>query len=251
MLDAGALDVAHVARVDALVLGDNDLAFTVGDVEARDFTTQTLGNELEFGAIGAQRKVVEHKEVGKNLLNGHADRLQQDRDRHLAATIDAEEQDVFRVELEIQPGATVRNDAGREQQLAGRVRLAAVMFKEHARRAVQLRHDDALGAIDHEGASGGHERQFTHVHFLFLHFLDDRLGRRFLVQNHQAHLGTQRRGKGQAALLAFLDIERRVTQHVGQEFETRKAIVRNDGENGRKGRLQPLVLALRRHPVGL
>ena len=196
-------------------------------------------------------EVVEYEEVGQDLLDRHADGLEQDRDRHLAAAVDAEEQDVLRVELEVQPRAAVRNDARREQQLARRVGLAAVVLEEHARRTMQLRHDDALGAIDHEGTGGGHERQFAHVHFLFLHFLDDRLGRRFLVQNHQAHLRTQRRREGQAALLAFLDVERRNAEDVGQEFETRKAIVRNDGENRRKRGLQAFVLALRRHLVRL
>jgi len=30
--------------------------------------------------------------------------------------------------------------------------LAAVVIEEHARAAMQLRHDDALGAVDDEGA---------------------------------------------------------------------------------------------------
>ena len=122
--------------------------------------------------------------------------------------------------------------------------LPLVVLEEHARRTVQLRHDHALGAVDDERAVVGHERHFAHVDFLLLHFLDDRLGRRFLVQDHQAHLGAQRRREGQAALLAFLDVERRVAQHVRQEFEARKTIVRHDRENGGEGGLQAFVLAL-------
>src|SRR3989338_8361222 len=33
---------------------------------------------------------------------------------------------------------------------------------------MKLAHDDALGAIDYEGAARRHERHFTHVHLLFL-----------------------------------------------------------------------------------
>jgi hypothetical protein len=71
-----------------------------------------------------QREVVEHEEVREDLFRRQADGLQQDRHRHLAATVDAEVQDVLRVELEVQPRAAVRNDPGREQQLARAVGLA-------------------------------------------------------------------------------------------------------------------------------
>ena len=102
--------------------------------------------------------------------------------------------------------------------LPRRVRLAAVVFEEHARRTVQLRNDHALGAVDDERAGGGHERNFAHVDFLLLHFLDHWLGRRFLVEHHQAHLGAQRRREGQAALLAFFDVERRLRQNVADRI---------------------------------
>jgi hypothetical protein len=105
-------------------------------------------------------------------LGRQADGLQQDRDRHLAATVDAEVQQVLGVELEVQPGAAVRNDAGREQQLARAVGLALVVLEEHARRTVQLRHDHALGAVDDERALVGHQGHFAHVDLLLLHFLD-------------------------------------------------------------------------------
>ena len=62
--------------------------------------------------------------------------------------------------------------AGREQQLARAVGLALVVLEEHARRAVQLRDDHALGAVDDERALVGHQRHFAHVDLLLLHFLD-------------------------------------------------------------------------------
>ena len=174
------------------------LPVLVDDVETRDFAAQALGHEFQFRAFRTQVEIVEHEEVRQDLLRRHADGFQQDRDRHLAAAVDAEEQDVLRVELEVQPRAAVRNDTCREQQLARRVRLAAVVLEEHARRTVQLRDNHALGAVDNKRAVGGHQRQFAHVHFLFLHFLDDGLGRRFLVQDHQTHFRAQRKSERQA-----------------------------------------------------
>ena len=62
------------------------------------------------------------------------------------------------------------------------MRLAAVVLEEHAGRAVELRDDDALGAVDDERAVVGHERNLAHVDLLLLHFLDGVL-RRFLVHD--------------------------------------------------------------------
>src|SRR3546814_15581530 len=59
-----------------------------------------------------------------------------------------------------------------EEVLARGVRLAAVMVEEHAGAAVHLRDDDALGAVDHEGAVEGHERHVAHVDVLLLDVAD-------------------------------------------------------------------------------
>ena len=55
------------------------------------------------------------------------------------------------------------------------VGLAAVMVEQHARRTVHLADDDALGAVDDEGAVLRHERHVAHVDVLLLD-IDDRLG---------------------------------------------------------------------------
>ena len=46
---------------------------------------------------------VEDEELPEDVLVGEADRLEQRRHRHLAAPVDAEEQEVLRVELEVEP----------------------------------------------------------------------------------------------------------------------------------------------------
>lgn len=251
VLGLRGFEIANVLRVDPLVLLDDDLAFAIGDVEARDFAAQTLGHELHLRAFVHQREVVEDEEVREDLLRREADRLQQDRDRHLAAAVDAEIQHVLRIEFEVEPRAAVRNDPRGEQQLARAVRLALVVLEEHAGRTVQLRHDHALGAVDDERTGRRHERNLAHVHFLFLHFLDDGLARRLLVEEHEAHLRAQRRAVGQAALLTFLDVERRRRQRIAHELETSEAVMRDDGKHRREGGLQPLGLALRGGHIGL
>jgi hypothetical protein len=241
-LDAAVDQLAHVARRDALVLLHDDLAVLAGDVEARDLAAQALGHELELDAARAEVERVEDEELREDVLVGEADRLEQRRHRHLAAAVDAEEQEVLRVELEVEPAAAVRDHARAEQELARAVRLAAVVLEEHAGRAVQLRDDHALGAVDDERAVLGHERDLAHVDLLLLHLLD-RLLRRLLVHQDQAHLGAQRRAVGQAALLALDDVERRRQQREAHELEAGVARVARDREDRRERGLQALVLA--------
>jgi hypothetical protein len=82
----------------------------------------------------------------------HAERIEQRGHRQLAAAVDAGVNDVLGVELEIEPRAAIGNDAGGKQELAGGMRLALVVIEEDAGRTVHLRDDDALGAVDDEGA---------------------------------------------------------------------------------------------------
>src|SRR6185295_8701167 len=201
--------------------------------------------ELRAGRLDVEG--VEVEELAEDARRAVAQRLQQDRDRHLAAPVDAEEHDVLRVELEVEPGAAIGDDPRREQELSGRMRLAAVVLEEHAGRAVQLGDDHALGAVDDERAGGGHERDLAHVDLLLLHLLGGRLGR-VLVEDHQAHLGAQRARVREAALLALLHVERRLAQEVADELEARIARMADDREDRGKRSLQPLVAArLRRH----
>src|SRR5204863_8432516 len=101
-----------------------------------------------------------------------AERAQKHRRMELAAAIDADVQDVAGVELEIDPRAAIRDEAARVEQPAASVRLALVVVEEDARRAVQLAHDHALGAVDHERAVARHERDLAEVDLLLLDVLD-------------------------------------------------------------------------------
>ncbi len=179
-----------------------------------------------------------------------AQRAQQDGDRHLAAAVDTEVHVVLRVEFEVQPRAAIRDDARGKQQLSGGMGLAAVMLKEHARRTMQLGNDDALGAVDHERTGVGHQRDFSHVHFLLLDFLDCGLGR-LLVHDGQAHAGAQRGSISQSALPAFLHVERRHAQLVADKIETRILGMAVNRKDAVKGSLQTVILALFRRGISL
>src|SRR6202035_4390652 len=181
----------------------------------------------------------------QNLLFGVAEGPQDDGHGQFAAAVDAREDAVLRVELEVQPGTAIRNDAGGEQQLARRVSLAAVVVEEHARAAMQLRHDDALGAVDDEGTVVGHERQLTEVYLLLTHVLDGLLcAAGLLVEDYEAHFDPQRGCVGQSAQLAFLDVEYRFTQPVAHVLERRIARIAGNGEHAVEGRVQADFVAL-------
>src|SRR5262249_6079544 len=107
-------------------------------------------------------------EVVEQVLRRVAEGAQQHGRLHLPATVDADVDDVLRVELEVEPRAAVRDDARAVEQLAARVRLALVVVEEDARRAMQLADDDALGTVDDEGTGVGHERDLAEVDLLLL-----------------------------------------------------------------------------------
>ena len=158
----------------------------------------------------------------EDLLPAHAERIEQRRHRDFAAAVDTRVNDILGVELDVEPGAAIGNDAGGEQELARRMGLALVVIEEHAGRAMHLRDDDALGAVDDEGAIVGHERNVAHVDILLLDVLD-RLGAGLFVdiEHDQAQRNLERRGIGHAALAALVDVVFGPFELVFHEFEHR------------------------------
>jgi len=75
---------------DALVLLDDDLAGLGGDVETGDLALQPLRNDFELDSLLAEVERVEDEELRENALGRVPEGLEKDRDRHLAATVDAE-----------------------------------------------------------------------------------------------------------------------------------------------------------------
>ena len=129
-----------------------------------------------------------------------AERAEEDRRQELPLPVDADVEQVLRVVLELDPRAAVRDDLRDEQRLVFGV-------EERARRPVELRHDDALGAVDDERAVLGHQRDVAEIDLLLLDVADGLgAGFRILVPDDQADGHLQRHGERHAALLALVDV---------------------------------------------
>ncbi len=86
------------------------------------------------------------------------------------------------------------------------MRLAAIVIEENAWRPVQLRHDDALGTVDHERSVLGHEWNFTHVNVLFLYVLNGLRAGLFII-NNEADFDSERAGISCAAQHTFINVK--------------------------------------------
>ena len=181
-------------------------------------------------------------EGAQDFLAVEAERIHQRRHRNFPAAVDARIDDVLGVELDVEPGTAIGNDAGGEQQLARGMRLALVVIEEHAGRAVHLRDDDALGAVDDEGAVVGHERNVAHVDVLLLDVLDRPRGGLFVdIEHDQPQRHLERRGIGHAALAALVDVVFRRLEFVFDEFKLRRIGKIGNREHRFEDRLQALV----------
>jgi len=116
--NASVLKLLDVPRSDALAGFDQHLA--IGQqVETQGLAAQALRNQLQLDkAFLVQMERVDVVEDAQHLLVLVTERAQQDGDRQLAATVDAGEQRIARIELEVEPGAAVGNDPRVEQQFA-------------------------------------------------------------------------------------------------------------------------------------
>ena len=214
----------------------------VDQIVDRLITLEAVGIEGHaptlFGALVTHVLI----ECAENFLTVEAKRIHQRRHRNLAAAVDARIHDVLGVELDVEPGAAIRNDTGGEQELARRVGLALVVIEEHAGRTVHLRDDDAFSAVDDEGAVHRHERNVAHVDVLLLDVLD-RLGAGLFIDieydQPQRHL--EGRGVGHAALAALVDVIFRRLEFVFDEFQHRRSGKIRDREYRFENCLQPFV----------
>jgi len=227
-------DFLHRARGNLLASLEDDLAgLGIDQVHGRTGAAHALGEEPGDPALVLLQLEVDGLVIGiHDAFLVHAEGVEQGRHRQFAAAVDAGEDNVFRVELEIEPGAAVGDDAAGEEQLARSMRLALVMVEEHTGRAVHLGDDHPLGAVHDEGAVVGHERHVTHEHVLFLDILDRlRTGVFVDIEHDQAEGHLQRRRVGHVALLAFLDVVFRRLELVFHELQHRGLVEILDREN--------------------
>ena len=150
--------------------------------------------DLIVGAAQVGQRIVD---VGVDLLHRHVvpqaqQRADEGGDGQLAVFINADAEHIGRIGIVFQPGAPVGDHGGIEQLFAGGVVPHAVV---NAGRTDQLGNNDALGAVDDEGAGIGHQGKVAHVDIRFLDFAGD------LVDEAGAY--TQRGGVVDVALLAL------------------------------------------------
>ena len=176
------LVAAHAREVVALGVEEELVEQVLGRVDRRRLARALLLEQLDQGAVlglgdlgvGIEgepdvERVVEQAEdllVGARpgvrheaaLAQRVAHRAQEHRDRQLALAVDADVDAPLLVDLELEPGAPRRHQVGDEDLLLAVLRLHHV----GARRAHELGHDHALGAVDDEGAVVGHPREVAH-----------------------------------------------------------------------------------------
>ena len=121
--------------------------------------------------------------------------------------------------------------------------LALVMVKEHARRAVHLGHNNALGAVNDERAVVGHQGHIAHEHVLFLDVLDTAGAGGFIDIKHDQTQGDfQRGGIGHVALLALVHVILRLFQLVFHELENGGFVEILDRKHRLEGALQAFAV---------
>ena len=223
--------LGHFARFDQLLdraRGDFLARFRnhltggrVNQIEGRTCTAHTLWEELGDPTFVLVQFVINGVVIRvTDTFLIQTQRIKQGGHRQFAATVDARIDDVFGVELKVQPGAAVRDDAAGEQQFTGRMRLTLVVVKEHAGGTVHLGNDHTLGAVHHESAVRCHQRHVAHEDVLFLDILDGFRACVFIDIKHDQTQGDfQRRAVGHVALHTFFDVILRLFQLVVDEFQ--------------------------------
>ena len=211
-VEAGVqLVAADPGEVVALGVEEELLEQVAGGVHRRRLARALLLEQLDQRAllglgllgVGVDRvphvdRVVEH--LQQLLVLDVAHRAQQHGDRQLALAVDADVDAALLVDLELEPGAAGRHQVGDEDLLLG------VLRRHHvgARGADELGDDDALGAVDDEGAAVGHPREVAHEDGL----LADLAGLLVLEGDRRG----QRPRVGHVLLAALLDRVRRLLE---------------------------------------
>ena len=218
--DLVATDLGEVVplRVEEEVLQEG-----AGGVGGRRFARTELAVDVDEGFVDGCRVVllerVAHRLVGATLFVDdqveqlfvaltETECLQQHRDRLLALAVDTDVDDVLLVDLELEPCTAARDDLGVDDLALGRG-LVRSDAEVDAGRTHQLRHHDALGAVDDERAAVGHHREVTHEDRL----LFDLTGLRV----HETRGDEERARVRHVALTALVfGVLRRVEDVVGQ-----------------------------------
>ncbi len=196
-----------------------------------------LAASLEVEGLGV---VVEVEQVVGRVTQG----LEEHGRVHLPAAVDADVEQVLRVELEVQPGAAVGDDPRLVEELARGVGLALVVVEEDAGAAVQLADDDALGPVDDEGTVLRHQGDLTEVDLLLLDVANGTLTALRGVVDDELDRDLDRRRVGHAALAALVHVVLGALEGVPLEDQLAGPVEVADGEDALEDALQTDVFPL-------
>ncbi len=197
------LVATDLGQVVALGVEEEVLQQRLGALAGRRLAGTQLAVDVDEGVVLPRRVVLLERHAHRlvvavaleDLRVVPAQRLEQDRHRLLALAVDPDADGVALVDLELQPGTPARDDLAGEGVLVGH--LVDLLVEVDARRAHQLRHDDALGAVDDERALVGHHGEVTH---------EDRLGLDLTGAVVGELRGDEQRSReGHVLVLALLD----------------------------------------------
>ena len=132
-IDFRLLELTHVTRRDPASGLDDRLTLLVLDVERCDVASEAIWNQFQRVHLLTEVEDVVVEEHVEDLFGVETERAHEHRGRQLAATVDANEHLIFRIELEVEPGTAIRDHPRVVQQLARAVSLAAVVAEEHTR----------------------------------------------------------------------------------------------------------------------
>ena len=233
------LVAAHARQVVALGVEQQALEQAAGGVDGGRLARTQAAVDLDEGVLAGEGGValdgalhdvgVAEQRVDVVVGDGDAEGAQEHRGGLLALAVDGDDELVALIDLELEPGAAGRDDL-RLVDLLAAVHLGGVV---HAGRADELADDDALGAVDDEGALLGHHGEVAHEHELLLDLAGLRVG--------EADVGQQRGLVGHVLLAALLDAVRRVAELVLAERHLQNVVLALDGAGLAEGLAQALV----------
>ena len=234
------LVAADLGNVVAAGIEEQRGQIALGVLHRRGFARAQTAVDLQQGLLaavagvlleGRQDALVLAEEFLDLGVGGDAQGADQAGDGKLAVLVDAHKEGVLVIGLVFQPRAAVRNDLRGVGVLIGLVHLMTVV---HAGAADDLRDDDALGAVDDEGAAVGHHGEIAHEDGLLL----DLAG--VLLQELHPHFDGL--GIGGVALLALLHGVLRALVH-GEVLEGQLQVagVVGDGADVAEDLLEPFV----------
>ncbi|CAB4972783.1 unannotated protein [freshwater metagenome] len=251
-----AADLGHVVALRVEIEVVKEIARVL---DGRRFARTQLAVDIEQCVLlAADVVLLERRHEGLvlaealgDLLGRHAECLEQNGDRLLALPVDAHGYEVLLIDLELEPGTTARDDLRDVDVLV--CHLVDGPLEVGTGRPDKLRHHDALGAVDDEGALVGHEREVTHEHGLGLDLAS--------LVVHEFRGDEQRRRVGEVLVAALLHRVLRGLKAVvaeGQRHRAGEVLDRADllEDLREAGRLRDLGIARGQHrldarlPVG-